>query len=62
MSQVKCLYCGADIAPDAEACTACGAPSHYQKKGGNRARQRRFTIYVILLTLFCLFMILYLPR
>lgn len=62
MANVQCLYCGKDIEETAAACPHCGARSHFQKQGENPWRQRRFRIYVILLTLFCLAMALWLPR
>ena len=59
---VKCLYCGGDVPAHSADCPHCGAPSHFQQQGENPRRRRRFIIYVILVSLFCLAMIVYLPR
>lgn len=60
--QVKCLYCGGDVPAESADCPHCGAPSHFQQQGENPRRQRRFLIFVIIVTLFCAVMIVYLPR
>lgn len=59
---VKCLYCGGDVPAERADCPHCGAPSHFQQRGENPRRQRRFLLLVILVALFCAAMIVYLPR
>jgi hypothetical protein len=50
------------VSAESADCPHCGAPSHFQQQGENPRRQRRFIIFVIVVTLFCLAMIVYLPR
>lgn len=62
MSQVNCLYCGASLAEDAAHCPACGATSHFQKRGFRPGAQKRFIGLFVALVIFCLAMAFWLPR
>lgn len=61
MDRVKCLYCGGSLEDTLERCPHCGAPSHFVRLAAQR-RQRRFVLAFIAVALFCLLMILVLPR
>lgn len=61
MGYVKCLYCGQPLADTLEQCPHCGAPSHFVRLAARR-RQRQFVLAFIAIALFCLLMILVLPR
>lgn len=54
----RCPHCQATITPDATLCIACGMPIEMPLQ----QRQRRFRRNVILLAVFCLVMIVWLPR
>ena len=59
---VKCLYCGAEIPEDSAHCPRCGAASHFQQRGYRAGVRKRFIIWLVVLTLFSLFMVFWLPR
>jgi uncharacterized membrane protein YvbJ len=58
----KCLYCGRRQEDNRKKCVSCGAPMHYQKNGWSLSATKRFIYLVITITIFSVFMILYLPR
>ncbi|HHH13462.1 MAG TPA: protein nirD [Thiolapillus brandeum] len=60
--QVKCLYCGANVPADSSHCPGCGAVSHFQRKGYRAGARRRFLVWLLLLTIFSIFMAFWLPR
>jgi ABC-type ATPase with predicted acetyltransferase domain len=62
MAEVHCMYCGKHIPDNVPECPHCGAPSHFQTRGNRPAANRRFIIFFIAVTLFCLFMVFWLPR
>ncbi len=59
---VNCLYCGKTIPEDAAECPHCGAISHFQKKGYRAGARTRFILYVITVSILCIFFALWLPR
>ncbi len=59
--QVECLYCGAKVPADRAHCPHCGAVSHFQQKGYRAGARRRFLVWLLLLSAFCLAMALWLP-
>jgi len=59
---VKCLYCGASVPADSSHCPTCGAVSHFQQKGYRAGARRRFLVWLLLLTIFSIFMAFWLPR
>ena len=62
MSKVQCMYCGEQIEDSVEYCTACGKPSHFQKRGVSIKKQTKFIIYFVCLVVFVAIMIIWLPR
>ncbi|MFS1286531.1 protein DnrP [Pseudomonas piscis] len=60
--QVQCLYCQQDNPPGAEHCQHCGMPLPARAAQAGARRQKRFMGFCIALTLFCLAMVLWLPR
>ena len=62
MSQVQCRHCGHYIAPDLESCPYCAAEAPAGIDGEREGSLRRFRLFYVLLFIFCLWMILYLPR
>jgi len=62
MSEVSCLYCGKKIAEEIAECPHCSAVSHYQKKGYQAGACEKFVLLFIVLVIFCLFFIFWLPR
>ncbi|MBU1192583.1 MAG: protein DnrP [Gammaproteobacteria bacterium] len=56
--QTTCLYCGKPYAIGPDQCPHCQAPAHQRPQ----SKLRQFRWFFILLALFCLAMILWLPR
>ncbi len=50
------------MAEDAAHCPACGAASHFQKRGFRPGAQKRFIGLFVALVIFCLAMAFWLPR
>ena len=61
-NRVSCIYCGETIPDDVAECPACGAPSHFQRKGFRKGVQGRFMLVFLLLALASLCLALWLPR
>lgn len=57
-----CLYCQQDNPVDEGNCQHCGMPLPRQQEHNAARRLQRFKWFVIALSLFCLFMIFWLPR
>jgi len=58
MSQHNCKHCGGMVEAEQSICPNCGMPlppNHAQQK------QRNFVLWFVILVLFCLFMMLWLP-
>mgnify|MGYP000565370713 CR=1 FL=1 len=58
MSQLNCKHCGGKIEAEESACQHCGLPlppNHAKQK------QRTFVVWFVILVLFCLFMMIWLP-
>ncbi len=62
MGKVNCLYCGADVPDEADRCPACGAPSHFQKRGFRLGARERFLLYFGILAVASIVVALLLPR
>lgn len=58
----RCLYCQQDNPPQQAECDNCGMPLPAHADGADERRQKRFVWFVILLTIFCGVMIVWLPR
>lgn len=62
MAEVNCLYCGERIADDVSHCPNCGAVSHYQQRGYRAGARRKFGLFVLILSVICIGLALWLPR
>ncbi|UCZ85760.1 protein DnrP [Pseudomonas sp. L5B5] len=58
----QCLYCQQPNALQASHCQHCGMPLPAKAAQAGIRRQRRFMGFCLALTLFCLAMVLWLPR
>ncbi|RLA08159.1 MAG: protein nirD [Gammaproteobacteria bacterium] len=57
-----CLYCGHNNSDNIDTCSECMAPLHYQKNGWSVSAKKKFTYFVIAVTIISFFMMFYLPR
>lgn len=57
-----CLFCQEDNPPGQENCTQCGMALPRQQEQRKQQGLKRFVWFVILLTVFCAVMIVWLPR
>ena len=58
MNNLSCKHCGGDIQAEDTTCPNCGIPlppNHAKQK------QRNFVMWFVILVIFCLFMMLWLP-
>ncbi len=62
MANIQCLYCGQEFPDNLSECPSCQAPSHFRKNDWSADTKKRFVGFVILVAIFCAFMIVYLPR
>lgn len=58
----RCLYCQHDNPSQTSDCSGCGMPLPVDTEAAAARRQRRFLWFCIGLTLFCILMMLWLPR
>lgn len=58
MNRLQCKHCNGPISEDDERCPQCGIPL---MPGQHKASSRRFILFFILLVIFCLFMMIWLP-
>lgn len=58
----QCLYCQHDSDDTHEDCPQCGTPLPIDQERARQRRLRRFAWYCAFLTLFCLVMMIWLPR
>lgn len=60
-ASVRCLYCRHDQPATRDNCEQCGMPLPDQVAATSR-KLRRFTVFCLLLAVFCAVMIIWLPR
>lgn len=58
----QCLYCQHESPEGHADCPQCGMPLPVDQTAARQRRQRRFAWYCAFLALFCLAMMLWLPR
>jgi len=58
----QCLYCQHDNPAQQDSCQNCGMALPRQQERKAAKKLQRFTWFVILLTIFCAAMIVWLPR
>ncbi len=58
----QCLYCQQDNPPQEQNCQRCGMALPRQQEQKAAQKLQRFKWFVLLLTIFCLVMIFWLPR
>ena len=62
MAQAQCRHCGHFIDDDATVCPYCATDRPAVADREREGSLKRFRFYYVLLFIFCLWMILYLPR
>lgn len=60
--KVPCLYCQAKNEADQENCQHCGMPLAKDHPDGEKSRQRFFVKAFWGIVIFCIVMVIYLPR
>ncbi|RLA03235.1 MAG: DnrP protein [Gammaproteobacteria bacterium] len=58
MSHLRCKHCSGDVTEGDKICPNCGIPL---PPNLGQERQRRFLVWFVLIVLFCIFMIIWLP-
>lgn len=58
----QCLYCQHDSPDEHADCPQCGMPLPVEQELARQRRLRRFAWYCAFLALFCLVMMIWLPR
>ena len=58
MGALFCRHCGGDIEASDKNCSHCGMPL---PPGFDRSAQKKFILYFIVLVIFCVVMVLWLP-
>ncbi len=62
MSKIICYHCSQEFDENKRFCPRCNAPTVVQQKKERNMPSKRFIYFFIALIIFCLFMILWLPR
>ena len=62
MKESTCKHCGMAFDADLSACPYCNTPTPGQQDPETTGTKKRFIRYFVILVIFCIFMILWLPR
>lgn len=62
MKDMHCNHCGRVIDEEMRFCPYCNTPTPKQKELETRETQKRFIRYFLILIIFCIIMVLWLPR
>ncbi len=62
MSDITCSHCGKAFSEKLSFCPFCKTPTAAQKERQIKAVQKKFIRYFIALVIFCIVMIVWLPR
>ncbi len=62
MSEIACSHCAKSFSEELGYCPHCKTPTVAQKEQNINAAQKKFIRYFIALVVFCIIMILWLPR
>ncbi|BBB29502.1 conserved hypothetical protein [Neptunomonas japonica JAMM 1380] len=62
MSEISCSHCGKNFSDELNYCPHCRTPTAAQKERQINAAQKKFIRYFIALVVFCIIMIVWLPR
>jgi len=58
MRELTCKHCGNKLVAEDETCTGCGIPL---PPNHGKATQKRFIVFFIAVSVFCIFMMIWLP-
>lgn len=62
MNSLTCSHCGRTIPDNLTRCPNCGTAIENQQQPAYNASQKRFILWFVLLTIFCIVFALLLPR
>lgn len=62
MSEITCNHCGEHFDEEVRYCPYCSTPTPKQKDLDTAETQKKFIRYFVILVIFCIVMVLWLPR